>query len=504
MVKAGLRFVTALAVALPVLSLSAKDLGDYQVGDKAEEDIVATTRLSVVDPEGTQAMKEKEALRVPAIVRYNTNGADVVEAQFRQTFTKTRENFLESVNKAFGHTQLTAEELGSFKFETLRVLFQRQNNLFPLSTNRAALWASGDDDLAYQVSLVPTLRQTMVAPIRPEPLPEDDLKMGYTVKLVALGNTTEILTTQAAERMGKSFSRSNFVLLADIKKNFQNQFPREERDEAKYLATLLKPNCAVEEDITRQLRAKRTEGLWSVYNYDPGQIIAHRGQMIDGKIKAALDQLKEKAVVGQLQDLQAKQQATVGQLQQLVNNDRAKATPPLQPQPQDHLRWLIGALAGAVFILAVAIWQLARRKQTVSLVPAAAGGALEWQQRALAAEQRTETLQTAARAGLIAHLSQWMTRVLTQRLLSQRRLLIENQNNAAEEMKQLEERLQRVQAPLQVRLAAYEHRIAELEKELAVRGEENRELLKAKIEMMRKQLEAERGKEPAKNRLEFN
>jgi len=502
MVKTVFRIVTVLAVVLPVLSVSAKELGEYQIGDRAEEDIVTPTRLSVVDPEGTQAMKEKEALRVPAIVRYYTNAGDQVEAQFRESFTKTRENFLASVTKAFGHPQLSAEELSSFKFETLRMLFQKQNNLFPLSTNRAALWASGDDDAAYEASLIPSLREAVAAPIRPEPIPTDDLKMGYTVKLVPLGNPNEVLTAPLAERLGKSFSRSNFVTLADVRKNFQNLFPREEREEAKYLATFLKPNCAVDEAITRQLRAKRTEGIWSVYNYEAGQIVAHRGQIIDGKVKAALDQIKEKAVVGQLQELQVKQQATVGQLQQLVNDDRDKGV-----QSQEHLRWLIGALAGVVLFLAVAIWQLARRKQPVSLVPVstAAAGALEWQQRALEAEQRSQTLQTAARAGLVAHLSQWMTRVLTQRLLSQRRLLIENQNNAADEMKQLEERLQRVQAPLQVRLAAYEHRIAELEKELAVRGEENRELLKAKIEMMRKQLEMEREKQQAaKNRLEFN
>ena len=79
-------------------------------------------------------------------------------------------------------------------------------------------------------------------------------------------------------------------------------------------------------------------------------------------------------------------------------------------------------------------------------------------------------------------------------------MLLDSQDNAASEMAALEARLEKVQAPLQVRLAAYEHRIAELEKELAVRGEENRELLKAKIEMMRKQLEAER----EKNRVAFN
>jgi membrane-associated HD superfamily phosphohydrolase len=496
MVKAGLRFIPFLAVALlPIFNLPARDFTDYQLGDKAEEDIVATTKLSVVDPEGTQAMKEKEAMRVPAIVRYYTNAADDIEARFREAFDKTRENFLDSVNKDFGHRTLSAEELSSFKFNSLAVLFQKQNKLFPLSTNRAALWASGDADEGYVTSLIPTLRQMMASPIRPEPLPED-IKLGYSVRLVPLGDTNAILAAQTAERSGKSFTRSNFVALAEVKKDFQNFFPAEEHNIAKYLATLLTPNCVVDEETTRQLRASRTEGVWSVINYEPGEIVAHRGQVIDGKIKAALDQIKEKAVMGQLQELQVKQQAAVGQLQQLVAADRAKGA-----EAQSRVRWLIGGLAAGVLILAAAIWRLARRREPVSLLPVpAAVGALEWQQRALTAEQRTEQLQTAARAGLIAHLSQWLSNMLTRRLIFQRRLLLDSQSNAASEMAELEARLERVQAPLQVRLAAYEHRIAELEKELAARGEENRELLKAKIEMMRKQLEAERGK----NRLEFN
>ena len=496
MVKAGSRFIPILAVALlPLFHLQAEAPADYQLGDTAGEDIIATTKLSVVDPEGTQALKDKEAMHVPAIVRYYTNAADDLEARFRQAFAKTREDFLESVNKEFGHRTLSAEELSSTKFDSLAGQFQKQNKLFPLSTNRAALWASGDTDEAYQTSLIPTLRQTMASAIRPEPLPAD-IKLGYTVRLIPLGDTNAILNAQTAERLSRSFSRSNFVTLTEVKKGFQNIFPRDEREVAKYLATLLTPNCVVEEQITRQLRAKRTEGVWSVIDYQPGDIVAHRGQVIDGKIKAALDQLKEKAVVGQLQELQMKQQAAVGQLQQLVAADKAKGA-----ETQAHVRWLIGGLAAVVLFLAGAIWQLARRKEPASLLPApVTGGALEWQQRALTAEQRTEQLQNAARAGLMAQLSQWLSNVLTRRLISQRRLLLDTQKHAATEMAELEARLERVQAPLQVRLAAYEHRIAELEKELAARGEENRELLKAKIEMMRKQLEAERGK----NRLEFN
>jgi hypothetical protein len=77
MVKAGSRFFPILAAALlPLLTLPAKDLADYQVGDKAEQDIVASSKLSVVDPEGTEALKAKEALRVPAVVRFYTNAGD--------------------------------------------------------------------------------------------------------------------------------------------------------------------------------------------------------------------------------------------------------------------------------------------------------------------------------------------------------------------------------------------------------------------------------------------
>ncbi len=501
MVKAGFRFVSPLAVTLlaalvlPLCNLSARNLADYQLGDKLDEDIVATTKLNFVDVEATQAARDKEAQRVPVIFRYYTNAADDLEARFRQAFVKTHENFLQAVNKSFGHRTLSADEIDSFKFQSLAFLFQKQNDSFPLSTNRAALWASGDNDQAYQDSLAATLRQAIAVVIHPEPMPQK-FRIGATVRLVPVGNTNEAISEQEASKTSWNFSRTNFVSMAIARRNLVNAFPREERDVAKYLGTLLEPNCAVDEAVTQKLRDKRTADVWSVCNYEPGQIVARRGQVIDQRIKTAIDQLKEKAVVGQLQELQVKQQAAVGQLQQLVAENKAKAVPTQQP-----VLWLVTALAVVVLILAVAIWQLARRKPPETMLPVPVGGEPgDWQQRALAAEQRTEKLQNAARAGLMAHLSQWFSRMLTQRLISQRRMLLETHDNAAAEMAALEARLQKVQAPLQVRLAAYEHRIAELEKELAVRGEENRELLKAKIETMRKQLEAERGK----NRVAFN
>lgn len=502
MVKTCIRFTLfLLALSLLPLNLSARNLADYQIGDKAEEDIVAPTKLSFVDVDETEAMRQSNSLRVAVVIRYYTNAADELDARFREIFSKTQVNFLKEVDDAFGHPTLSAEELGSPKFQSLVASFQKENQLFPLSANRAALWASGDADQAYESSLAATLRQAMTPVIRPEPLP-DGIRLNTTIRLVALGDPNTRLTSESAQRLGKGFPRTNMVAIAQVRKDFQSIFDVDERDVGKYLATLLKPNCAVDVDVTQEMRAKRVEGEWAVANYEPGEIIARRGHVIDRRIKAALDQLKDKAVVGQLQDLQAKQQAAVGQLQQLVADNKTRTA-----QGQEHIQWLIGGLAGVVVILALAIWQLSRRKQTVSLLPMpVAGGAIEqWQQRALMAEQQNQKLQSATRAGLFAYFSHWLSQTFTRRLVSERRLMLDAQSKATAEMAELEARLEKVHAPLQDRLAAYERRIAELEKELAARGEENRELLKAKIEMMRKQLESQREKSrAAARRVEFN
>jgi 7TM-HD extracellular len=433
---------------------------------------------------------------VPVIFRYYINAGDDLEARFRQAFAKTHDNFQQALYKSFGHRVLSPEEIRSFKFQSLEILFEKQNDSFPMSTNRATSWAVGEDDKAYEDSLAVILREVMMSGvIHPEPMPAK-FRIGATVRMIPVANTNEAVSEEEATQTSHNFSRTNFVALALAQRNLINKFPREERDVAKFLSTLLEPNCAVDEAMTQKLRDKRTEGVWSVCNFEPGQIVAHRGEVVDQKLKTAIDQLKEKAVVGQLQELQVKQQAAVGELQQLVAENKTKGA-----RSQEHVLWVVAVLAVVVLILAVATWQLARRKQPETMLPMPVGGEPgEWQQRALVAEQRTENLQNAARAGLLAHMSQWFSRMLTQRLISQRRMLLETHDNAATEMAALEARLQKVQAPLQVRLAAYEHRIAELEKELAVRGEENRELLKAKIETMRKQLEAERGK----NRVTFN
>jgi len=79
-----------------------------------------------------------------------------------------------------------------------------------------------------------------------------------------------------------------------------------------------------------------------------------------------------------------------------------------------------------------------------------------------------------------------------QELAAQRRDLLLTQQAATEEISALVRRLDAVQMPMQQRLRTYEERIQALEKELALRNEENRELLKVKIDMLGRQMAAER------------
>ena len=124
----------------------------------------------------------------------------------------------------------------------------------------------------------------------------------------------------------------------------------------------------------------------------------------------------------------------------------------------------------------------------------------EWRRRALEAEVRAEQAQAALKASLAPQLAASLKEAVVQGLAAQRSELLKAQQSAALEISELVRRLDELKVPIQERLSSYETRIRELEKDLAERNEENRELLKLRIEMTRSQLEAER----ARSRVDFN
>jgi hypothetical protein len=97
----------------------------------------------------------------------------------------------------------------------------------------------------------------------------------------------------------------------------------------------------------------------------------------------------------------------------------------------------------------------------------------------------------ATQADLSPHVALAVREAVQQELASQRRELLRSQQAATDEIAALVRRLDELQVPMQQRLQTYENRIQLLEKELALRNEETRELLQAKLDLVRHQLQTE-------------
>lgn len=479
---------TAIAVFLSAATFAAKDPASYQIGDRAEEDIVAPVALTVIDDAATRTLKQREAERIPVHMRFYTNSAAETEAGFRATFAATQSAFLSALEVAFQTRKLAEPDLNSSRFTEFVIYFQRQNPLLPVTGSLARKWAAGDSADAVEDALAEKLRAAMRRPVREAESPPADLKIGSTARLIPLAGTNETATTQVAAQRGVNVPKADLISIQRTRTELQDSFAPEDRPLARYVISLITPNCIVETNLTRELRAARTAGLTVADHYAAGQTVVRRGQLIDAKIRAALDQVKEKTAVSQLQQIVATTQVKTAQSRQ-------------------RTWWLIGSFSALVLVLVAAVWRLSRRRAANSLLPVPVSGGspfdpadASWRQRALVAEDRAQKAQAAVRAGVMAHLARWMSDTFTRRLISQRSQMLDERQKATAEMEKFGERLETIHSRLQDRLIAYERRIAELEKELETKGEQNRELIKAEIQAMKQQLEAER----KKSRLEYN
>jgi len=239
------RLISVAAIAVFTTSiLHAKPAGDYQLGDTVEEDIVASALLTVVDPQATASLRQREARNVPVIIRQNLRAAGEAEAALRADFGGTQKEFLDIVEQSFKSRTLSAQVLASPVFPDLATAFLRQNRRFPATVNRLALWASGDPDRGYLDSLASTLRQTMARPVRPDDF-SVEFRPGPTVCLIQTSDTNA-LTFAAAERLWKSTPATGLVSITAARRDLQNLFVSEERAVGRYLANFVKQNCSVE------------------------------------------------------------------------------------------------------------------------------------------------------------------------------------------------------------------------------------------------------------------
>jgi len=487
---------------LAAVSLRAQEPTSHRIGDTISDDILTPVPLQVMNPEATVEFRQKQGLRVPAICRYETGAAEETERRLGEAFDRTRGAFLQAVTVTFQRPVLSRETTALAEFRQLVASFPIAEGKFPLTTNLAVEWATTASGEAVKESLAARLREAMQRPIQPDAAP-DGFQLGPELRLVAAAKPGETFTVEDAEQRGMVLMQSNVITLTRARAELENGFPAEESGVARFVASLLRPNCVPEIELTRQARGRLTDPIFAADLYSAGQAIARRGQIVDAKIKAALDQLATAVAVDRLQ--------------QRIGDAKA-----VMARTQARNRWLVAGLASVTLVLLLVLLQLARQRQRVSLLPARLAGeggntavvscpscqetivlpasqvaavvasAEAWRQRALAAEARADHANAAIRSGALVQFARLAKDRFIGGLLRHRRQLLDAQQTATEEMSQFERRLDELQAPLKERLHVYEQRIAELEEAIAAKGEENRQLIEAKIQTTRKQMETER------------
>ncbi len=472
------------ALFFPVMSVSAAQ-PDYKLGDVATEDVITPVQLLVVNPEATEALKQKVAQQIPTLMRRVVSTGGEAEAELRASVVAARANFIAALQRALDGRQPTAADADSPAYAaTLRDVVRDGPKNLPFA-RLAPLWVRGAPDDAVVNSLVQPLRDAMAQPIVSDKM-ESPLPANQPVRLFQVNRLGDSPTMQELETAGTTISAGKVISLARARRLVETYFPSGQEELGRFAASFVRSNAFPAPDLTEILRAKRLDGVTVNDTYEAAQVIVRKGQSIDRKALSALAAMREKSLIGTLQNKLEQEQSVAGQITR-------------------QTKWLIAGL-GVVGVALMLIFSRLRNRPSYEVVrmqtnpplpgveqqalPGAAGDDDHWRSRAMAAEVKAQRAQEAIRTGALG----WMKEKVFQTMFHQRAELLSAQQRAEAEMRELEQRLEQLHTPLQERIAAYEKRIEELEQDLAAKGEENRELIGARINVAKQQLNLERGR----------
>lgn len=474
MVTSRVRLPLAVVVTALVLQINPARAAvpDYKLGDVAEADVITPVALAVVNPEATEALKQRVAGEVRYVVRHAPQSVPETEAALRESIVATRRNFM---------TNVQASDLESSSYaRVIREIGKLSPKDFPFQ-KLAPLWGRGQNDTEAIETLLKPLREVMVQPIvnnkTDTPLPTN-----LPVRLVPVKNLAEPPTAKDLENPGQLVPAGKVLSLWRAKRLVETYFPGDDAM-GRYVASFVSVNAVPDPATTELLRVKRMDGVAVNDSYEPAQVIVRKGQTIDRKALNALAAMREKSMIGTLQTKLEHEQTVAVQITR-------------------QTKMIAAALGLVCLVLIMILWRLRSRPSTALVTvggdPALPGGQRQalpsgegedaWRSRAIVAEGKAERAHQAIRSGVMG----WMREKFVRTLFHQRAELLDAQKKAEAEMRELEQRLEQLHAPLQERITAYEQRIEELEKDLAAKGEENRELIGARINVARQHLSMER------------
>lgn len=468
--------VGLITVSLLTLLSAHAAVPDYRLGDVAREDVITPVPLLAVNPEATRAMRQTVEEQAPFIVFQTPQSTDEAETELRQSLAKTRAKFLTVLQQIPRDLSTSPTKVDSLPYTDAIAEVARESPLdLPLEL-LAPFWVRGASDEPVVENLLKPIRKIMTQPIVRNKV-ETPLPADQPVRLIQLQNLSQTPSVPELERAGVTIPVEQVISLFHARLQVKTAFPLGQENLGRFAATFVRNNAYPDAVLSEVLRVRRMEGVTVNETYVAGQPIVQKGQKITPKVLRALAALREKSVVGTLQAKLEQQQSVAGQITSLT-------------------KWIVAGVAALGLGLMLIFWRLrARPGNALVLVQSEAeqralsesAGESVWRTRALIAEGKAERAQAAIRSGALG----WMRGKIFQTLFHQRADLLSVHQRAEAEMHELEQRLEQLHVPLQERIRAYEKRIQELEQELAAKGEENRELLGARITATRQQLALE-------------
>ncbi|MBE7539887.1 MAG: hypothetical protein HS122_15940 [Opitutaceae bacterium] len=480
--RAAFRPAALLSALLFAYFTASATVPLYKLGDVADQDVITPVALTVVDPVATGKLKEKLAQEVLPILRFNPGKAEELEQRLRQELETAKGNFLTTLRHALNGQPATDLAATSPAYVTaVRIVSAESPASLPLP-RFAPIWLKGGSDHLLIAGILQPLKEVMLQPIVASKT-DSTIPSNQSMQLVTVANLNESPELKDLEKSSTRIASGRILSLWRARRLVETSYAPGQEDLARFAAGFVEANAAADPALTELLRARKQEGVAANTVYEAAQVVIRKGQNIDQKAVSVLAALREKSLIGTLQSRLDQEQTIAGQI-------------------KSQTKWIVGSLAFVCLSLLLVLWRLRSRPSppalpgsTPEMLLGAEGRLLSdgnnsdvWRNRALIAEGRADRAHQAIRSGVLG----WMREKVFQTLFRQRSELLSVQQKAEVEMGELEQRLESLHTPLQERIRAYEQRIEELERQLAEKGEANRELIGARIAVARQHLSVER------------
>lgn len=437
--------------------------GPVQRGEVLALDVKAPFDLELLNAHETALARHATSANLPVVGVAVGEGADATTGAIRASFEETRERFVDEVAKVFNGFPIGHREANSSRFREFRLDFQRFNTGYPVGNLLALTWALDRDDSRLLAPILDTVEDAF----------GDRLVLTATDALDQAVNGVLLVSQDSSlpepeDRLfgaGRVVDPDRMVSIETVGETLRGELEVTYRPVSAHVVDLLQPNVRLDKALTDAYRDWRTQSIRVVNRFEAGETILAAGQPVD-----------ERALLA-FREIEARMPApAVAEPSGIVASHPGLPVYQGERAPGSGIHGLfLGILFSSVVLLVVIFAVFTRRQgggNPTSIVT-------------------TGTVAAAIPEGLAAQLAQELRDRVVQSLYSQREDLLRAEQSATLSVKQLEERLARLQPRILARIQSFERRIAELEYQLAQKESENQDLIRARIDEVRAKLDAE-------------